>query len=179
MVYAAIVAYEVLFWVLLLTGLAVRYLARRRRLGAGILASVPLVDLVLLIVTVLHLRQGAPADLADGLAAAYLGASVGFGPSIIGRLDARFAHRFAGGPPAPRPPRYGAEHVRHEWREFRRATVAWLVSCLLLVAGAVYVGDLGRGGALLAWAARLTLVLVIWLIFPVSYQIWPRRAPRG
>lgn len=43
-VIAAIVAAEVAFWMLLLGGLALRYLARARRLSSAVLATVPLVD---------------------------------------------------------------------------------------------------------------------------------------
>ncbi|MDT7650336.1 MAG: hypothetical protein QOI36_1742, partial [Pseudonocardiales bacterium] len=44
--------------------------------------------------------------------------TVAFGHSMIRWADARFAHRFAGGPPPPRPPRYGAAKVAYEWREW-------------------------------------------------------------
>ena len=59
MLIAIIVATEIGFWVVLGAGLAARYLLGRRRLGAVLLASVPLVDLVLLIATVLDLSGGA------------------------------------------------------------------------------------------------------------------------
>jgi hypothetical protein len=175
---ALIIGCEVAFWMFLLLGLGMRYLARQRGLGAVLLACVPLIDLVLLVATGLHLRGGATADLTDGLAAAYIGVSVAFGPSIIHRMDARFAHRFAGGPPAPRPPRYGKERTRYEWREFGKASVAFAVSSVLLLAGFFLVGGMDRGAVLLAWIARLGMVLLIWLIWPVSYEIWPRK-PKG
>jgi hypothetical protein len=178
MLLALIVGCEIAFWVFLLLGLAVRYVARRPRLGALILVCVPLIDLVLLTATFLHLRSGATADIADGLAAAYIGVSVAFGPSIIRRMDTRFAHRFAGGPPAPRPPEYGRERTRYEWREFGRAAIAWAVSSALLLAGFVVVGGMEQGAVLLSWIAWLGMVLLIWLIWPVSYEIWPRK-PRG
>lgn len=111
MLLALVIGCEIAFWVFLLLGLAVRYVARQRMLGAIILACVPLVDIVLLLATFLHLRSGVTADITDGLAAAYLGVCVAFGPSIIRRMDARVAHRFAGGPPAPRPPKYGVSSL--------------------------------------------------------------------
>lgn len=46
---------------------------------------------------------------------------------------------------------------------------------MLLLGGFLLVGDLERGAALLAWIARLTFVLLIWLIWPVSYTLWPSR----
>lgn len=143
-----------------------------------LLASVPLVDLVLLVATILHLRGGGTADVTHGLAAAYIGVSVAFGPSIIARTDARFAHRFAGGPAPQRPPRYGRARARYEWQEFRRALLAWAIGCALLLGGVVLVGDATRAGALLGWIGRLTLVVLIWLIWPVSYTLWPSK-PRS
>lgn len=172
-----IVGCEAAFWVALVLGLVVRYVLRWRRTGGVVLACVPLIDLVLLVATVLHLRGGATADVTDGLAAVYIGVSVAFGPGIVARMDARFAHRFGNAPPAPRPPRYGPERLRYEWQEFRKALLAWAVSCVLLLAGVALAGGFGRGAALLGWMARVTLVLLIWLIWPVSYMIWPSKPP--
>jgi hypothetical protein len=56
---AVIVACEIGFWVVLAAGLVSRYVLRRRRLSTALLAAVPLVDLVLLVVSVLDLRGGA------------------------------------------------------------------------------------------------------------------------
>jgi hypothetical protein len=109
MLIAIIVACEVAFWAVLGAGLVARYLLDRRRLGAILLACVPLVDLVLLVASVIDLAGGATADFKHGLAAAYIGFSVAFGHSAIRWADQRFAHRFAGGPPPWRPPRGGRE----------------------------------------------------------------------
>jgi hypothetical protein len=171
MLLAIIVAAEIGFWVLLAAGLATRYLLGRRRLGAILLASVPVVDLVLLVATVIDLRGGATADFTHGLAAAYIGFSVAFGHSLIRWADQRFAHRFAGGPPPWRPPRGGRERARYEWREWRKALLAFAISSALLLAAIVLVGDAGRTEELQAWIARLGLVLVIWSIWPVSYTV--------
>lgn len=173
MLLAIVVACEVGFWVLLLGGLAARYLLRWQRLGAILLIGVPLVDLVLLIATILHLRSGATADFTHGLAAAYLGFSVAFGHSIIRRADAQFAHRFAGGPPPPRAPRGGRARVRHEWREFGKAALAWAISAALLLGGIALVGDPARTAALGAWIGRLTIVLALWALWPLGYTLWP------
>lgn len=57
----AIVGAEIAFWVLLLGGLAVRYLLNARRASSVILACVPLVDLALVIlVTTDLLREPNP-----------------------------------------------------------------------------------------------------------------------
>src|SRR5918999_5823155 len=169
MLLAVIIAAQIGFWVLLAAGLIARYPLDRRKLGAILLASVPVVDLVLLVATVIDLRGGATAGFTHGLAAAYIGFSVAFGHSVIRWADQRFAHRFAGGPPPWRPPRGRRERARYEWREFRKALLAFAISSALLLAAIALVGDAGRTEELQAWLARLGLVLVIWSIWPVSY----------
>ena len=175
MLLGVIVACEVGFWVILLAGLVARYLLHLPRLGLGLLVCVPLVDLVLLVATISNLRGGETASFTHGLAAVYIGFSVAFGHSMIRWADERFAHRFAGGPPPSRPPKYGRARTAHEWQEFRKAAVAWAIGCALLLAGIAFVGDAARTGALLEWIAQLTVILAIWLIWPVSYTIWPKK----
>ncbi|PZM95073.1 MAG: hypothetical protein DIU79_08270 [Actinobacteria bacterium] len=178
MLVAFIVACEVAFWLLLGAGLAVRYLLRRKRLSTVLLVAVPLVDVVLLVASAINLRSGGTATFAHGLAAAYLGYSVAFGRSIMRWADQRFAHRFAGGPPPWRPPRYGAARTRYEWREWGKGMLAWAIACTLLLAGIAYIDDASRTHELLVWIGRLSLVMVIWLVFwPLAYTLFPKRDP--
>ncbi|WP_431942967.1 hypothetical protein [Micromonospora marina] len=179
MLVAVIVGCEVAFWVVLLAGLIARYPLRRPRLGAALLIAVPVVDLVLLAATMIDLRRGATATFAHGLAAAYLGFSVAFGHSMVRWADERFAHRFAGGPPPRRAPKYGMARARHEWREWGKGMLGWAVACAVLLAGIAVVGDSDRTAELWAWTGRLSLVMVGWLVFwPVAYTVFPKRAPR-
>jgi hypothetical protein len=175
MLLAIIVACEIGFWVVVVGGLLARYLFHRRRLSAVLLIAAPVVDLVLLGATVIDLSRGATADFAHGLAAAYIGFSVAFGHSLIRWADQRFAHRFAGGPAPTRPPRSGAARTRHEWREFGKAALAWTISCGLLVAAIAVVGDADRTEGLLWWLVRLTIVLAIWSLWPITHTLTPAR----
>ena len=176
MLLAIIIGCEVGFWIVLAAGLAARYLLGWRRTSTILLVCVPLVDVVLLVATILHLRAGAVADWSHGLAAAYLGFSVAFGSSMIRWADQRFAHRFAGGPPPWLPPKHGAARTRYEWREWLKGLLGWAVACGLLLAGIWYVGDAARSEQLWAWIGRLTMVIVIWLVaFPISHTIWPAK----
>ena len=175
MVYAVIVACEVGFWAVLMAGLAARYGLRMPHLGGAFLVCVPLVDAVLLVATVLHLRGGGQAGAAHGLAAVYLGVSVAWGHSMVRWADARFAHRFAGGPPPSRPPSGGAEHARYERGQWARHLLAWAVGCALLLGGVVFVGDPDRSGALSGIALGWTLVLAVDFFWAMSYTLWPRK----
>jgi hypothetical protein len=162
---AVIVACEIGFWVVLAAGLVSRYVLRRRRLSTVLLAAVPLVDLVLLAVSVVDLRNGSTPRVGHGLAAVYLGFSVAFGPAMVRWADVRFAHRWAGGPPPePKPASGTPARLRLEWREFGRACVAAAISAALLLGAIALVGDRSDTTALLSWLWRLALVLAVWLI---------------
>ena len=126
----------------------------------------------------IDLGRGTTATSAHGLAAAYIGFSVAFGPSLIRWADERFAHRFAGGPPPWRPPRGGRERARYEWRELGKATLAWAISVGLLLAAIAIVGDADRTEALLGWIARLTTILAVWSLWPITHTLWPSRPAR-
>lgn len=175
MLLAIIAACEVGFWVFLLAGLAARYLLRWSRTGAALLICVPLVDVVLLVATVIDLRGGATAGFTHGLAAAYIGFSVAFGHNIIKRMDVRFAHRFADGPAPVKPPKHGMAKARYEWQEFGKAVIAWAVACALLLAAIAMVGDAGRTEALQGWIGRLSAILGIWALWPITYTLWPAK----
>jgi hypothetical protein len=179
MLLALIAACEIGFWLVLLAGLSVRYLLRRRRLGAALLAATPLLDVVLLAATVIDLNGGATANLAHGLSAAYLGYSVAFGRSMIRWADERFAHRFAGGPPPKGRPKYGRARARYEWREFGKAALATAIACAVLLAMIAVVDAPSRTEALLGWTARLGTVLAIWSIWPISHTLWPAKPKTG
>lgn len=170
MLVALIVACEIAFWIVLAAGLLARYAWRRERLSTALLVAVPLIDLVLLAATVADLAGGATAGFSHGLAAAYLGFSVAFGPSLVRWADVRVAHRFADGPAPVKPPKGGVERTRYEWREFGKAALAWGIACGLLGLAIAVVGDADRTEALLGWIGRLTLVLAIWSIWPLSHS---------
>lgn len=163
---AVIVACEIAFWVVLAAGLAVRYGLRNPRWGGRLLLAVPLVDVVLLVVTVVDLRGGTPPSTSHGLAAVYLGFSVAFGPSLVTWADVRVAHRFAGGPPpTPKPASGTPERLRHEWVDFGRAVLAVAVTAAVL--GLMSLLLLGSGAdstSLFGSLAGLGIMLVVWFL---------------
>ncbi|MFF1441381.1 hypothetical protein [Streptomyces sp. NPDC058295] len=178
MIVGLIIACEVAFWVLLAAGLAFRYVFRMPRLGLALLLCEPLLEAVLFVVTAIDLKNGAEPDWRHGLAAVYIGFTVGLGHSTVRWADARVAHRFAGGPPPVRPPKYGRARAVHEWKVAGRWTLAALVAVALLQAAVRYVGGDGETDSLRAWQLRMLWVIGINLVIAGSYTLFPKPEPK-
>ncbi len=175
MILTFIIACELAFWLAIAAGLVARYPLRRPRLGLALLASVPVIDLVLLIATAVHLRSGATAGVEHGLAAIYIGFSIAYGHRMIGWADVRFAHRFADGP-APRK-LYGRAYTRHCWGDVLRTSTAVVIAGGLSAALIWWVDDPTKSGALGDNYRWLALVWMIDFAWATSTLIWPRHAP--
>ncbi|MFJ2438971.1 MULTISPECIES: hypothetical protein [unclassified Streptomyces] len=175
MIVALIVICEVGFWVLLAGGLALRYLARKPRLGAGVLLLEPLLEVVLLVVTAVDLRNGAAPDWKHGLAALYIGYTVAFGHYTVTWLDGHAAHRLAGAPPPAVPPRHGTARAWHETKLWLRTVLGAAVAIGLLQLAILYVGDANDTGSLAAWQSGALRVVVIHGIVALTYWLRPRK----
>ena len=175
MIVGLIVACEVAFWVLLAAGLAFRYVLGMPRAGLALLLCEPLLELVLFTVTAVDLRGGAEPDWKHGLAAVYIGFTVGLGHSTIRWADARFAHRFAGGPPPVRPPKYGTARAVHEGKVAGRWILAAVVAMALLQGAIWYVGGDAGTESLRAWQQRMVWLIGINVIIAGSYTLFPKR----
>lgn len=173
MIITVIAGCEIAFWIALALGLVLRYPARRSRAGYAVLASVPVIDLFLLIAVALDLNSGSSASTAHSLATFYLGFSLAYGHRMIAWADARFAHRFAGGPAPVR--LHGAQYARKCWADVMRTGAACAIAAAVSALLIVWVGDSARTAALergLGWAAVIT---ALELVAAISYTIWPRR----
>ncbi|MFF8479001.1 hypothetical protein [Streptomyces sp. NPDC015414] len=178
MIVGLIAACEVAFWVLLAAGLAFRYPLRMPRTGLALLLCEPLLEVVLFVVTAIDLKNGAEPDWRHGLAAVYIGFTVGLGHSTIKWADARVAHRFADGPPPERPPKYGMARAVHEWKVAGRWILASVVALALLQGAVWYVGgDGGAAGPLRAWQSRMLCLIGINVLIAASYTLVPKREP--
>ncbi|MFF3614702.1 hypothetical protein [Streptomyces sp. NPDC002580] len=178
MIVGLIVACEVAFWVLLAAGLAVRYLLKWRRTGLALLLGEPLLELVLFAVTAADLRNGAEPGPEHGLAALYIGFTVAYGHLTIRWLDGHAAHRLAGGPRPPGPPRHGMARAAHEGRLWLRTVLAAVVACALLQGAVRYVGD-GATESLRGYQWTALRVVAIHGVIALSYLVLPKRAPKG
>ncbi|MYV93519.1 hypothetical protein [Streptomyces sp. SID1034] len=173
MIVTLIIACEVGFWVLLATGLALRYLAHMRRASVAVLLCEPLLEVVLLLVTAVDLKHGAQPDWKHGLAAVYIGFSAGMGHYLVTRADAWVAYRFAGGPRPSRTPRGGVARTVYEWRTAGRFTVSALLAIALLQAAIWYVGGDGSTESLRMWQGRMLIVIGINVVIALSYTLFP------
>ncbi|MCX5423715.1 hypothetical protein [Streptomyces sp. NBC_00078] len=178
MIVGLIVACEVGFWVLLAAGLAVRYLLKWRRTSVALLWCEPVLEAVLFVVTTMDLGNGAEPSWEHGLAALYVGCTVAYGPYTIRRLDGHAAHRLAGAPRPPRPPRYGMARARHEGALWLRTLLAAVVACALLQAAIRYVGD-GDTSTLRSFQWASLRALGIHGLIALTYLIWPKKQPQA
>jgi hypothetical protein len=174
MILALIIACEIGFWVAIVGGLSARYLLGARGLGAALLASAPLIDLVLLAAVVVHLTRGATASWHHGLAALYIGFSVTYGHRMIAWADTRFAHRFAGGPTPAKLIGWG--YTKQCWSDVIRTLGAAVIAAGIIAAITAGVDDPTRTDPLTAWYGILGIILAIELLWALSYTVWPRKA---
>ncbi|MET9482073.1 hypothetical protein [Streptomyces sp. NPDC006638] len=177
MIVTLVVVCEVGFWVLLAAGLTLRYAAGKRRLGAAVLLLEPLLEVVLLAATAVDLRNGAEPDWKHGLAGLYLGCTVAYGRYTVRWIDGHVAHRFAGAPPPPKPPRYGTPRAVHEGKLWLRTLLGAAVAVVLLQLAIGYVGDRGGTGSLRAWQFTALRVAGIHGVIALTYALWPKKAP--
>jgi hypothetical protein len=173
---ALIVACEIGFWVLLVSGLFARYVLKWRRVSGVLLVSVPVVDVVLLAATAIDLRSGAEATLGHGLAAVYLAVTVVFGHRMIRWADVRFAHRFAGGPAPDQGPRGGHEHAARQRRAWLEHLLAYALGAAFLGMFTLIAGGMDRAAPLWGVMGTWSVVLVIDFVISFSYTLMPRKS---
>ena len=159
MLLAVIAACEIGFWVLLAAGMITRYGLRLPRLGMALLLAVPLVDVVMLVASVIDIRQGGEPSFKHSLAAIFIGVSVGFGHQTLKWADGWAAYRFAGGPRPVKPRKGTRAKALQERQGWYRHVLAYGVGVGVMVA----LGLLSGQGydALLGPAWTWTIVLVI------------------
>lgn len=166
-----IIAGEILFWCLLLGGLAVRYLLRWRVVSTVLLVATPLVDVAIIALTYVDLASGAESDFSHGLAGFYVGFSVIFGPEIIRRADRRFARRFTdlAEEQLPTVPRRTG---RQQWR---RCLLASSITVALLAVGVAITRDSQRAFWLIYWIIVAVSTPVLWILID---RLWIQRQKR-
>ncbi|WP_052067173.1 MULTISPECIES: hypothetical protein [Nocardiaceae] len=155
---------EVGFWVLVLGGLCLRYLARMRRASTVVLALLPVLDLVLVAAVAVDLHRGGEVEFAHRLAGIYLGWTLVFAHSTVAWLDVRFAHRFAGGPAPSTPPKTGPQAYRNEIRGFAKWLCAAAIALAITYVLAATVADSEQAAALKTVVQPLGVITFFWFV---------------
>ena len=169
-----IVASEIGFWIVIIAGLVVRYVFARGKLGLILLASTPVIDLILLIATSVDMYRGATATTAHALAAVYIGVSIVFGKSMIAWADERFRYYITKQGPKPLK-RIGIDYAKHYMKSWFKHVLSYLIGAGILVGLIYWIHDPSRtevlDGVLKVW----TIVLGIDLVIAISNFIWPKK----
>lgn len=173
-----IIACEVGFWVFVLAGLFARYILKKRKLGAWLLVCTPVVDVVLLVATVIDLKNGAVATTVHGIAAIYIGASIAYGHQMIKWADRQFQYRFSNGEKPEKIKKYGGEKARQERVGWYRHVLAWAIGASLLSAIIWYIDDPVQTEALQGTLRVWTLVLGVDFLISFSYTVFPKKHPQ-
>lgn len=163
----------------LVLGLVARYLFKQHALSMVLLVSIPLIDVVLLIATVVDLNRGAVATFAHGLAAAYIGFSIAFGGVTISWMDGWFAYKFAGATAPPSPPTRKWKLFRYELTWWLRCVLAVVVTQALVFAAIYIINDPARTKALEPWFTLPLITVVLWFLFgPLWVLVFNRSIPQ-
>ena len=176
--YWLIIGCEVSFWIVLVGGLAARYLLHRKRLSRILLLALPVIDLALFGFTALDLRSGTPPSFAHGLAAAYVGFTVAFGSIAVSWADQRFAHWFTGAPAPAKIPTRGWPALRYELILWARCLAAVAITLALLVALIAFVNPESATEALHEWVRIPIGCAIFWFLFgpiwTLLFSFWRR-----
>jgi len=165
------------FWIVLFSGLFVRYILKLPKFGSSLLLCVPLLDVILLVATTHDLRSGATAEFAHGLAAVYLGFTLVFGRSVMEWADSYFAYKFDG---QDKPnEKYGWAYTKYEWGQWFKGMLACGIASGFLYLAIIFVNNNTKTEALNDWMYILPSLMFFWFLFgPLWYSIFQKNKPQ-
>ncbi|WNF23403.1 hypothetical protein [Mesobacillus jeotgali] len=169
-----IVACEIAFWVVIILGLTIRYVFKKKRLSIFFLALTPVIDLLLLALTSYDLYRGATATIAHGIAAIYIGVSVAYGKSMIDWADSRFRYYILKKGEKPERLR-GKEFSQNERKNLIRHYAAFLIGGSMLGLIIFLIKDPAKTESLFAVLKTWGFILAIDTAITASYFIWPKK----
>ncbi len=176
MLYIALVASEVVFWVLLLGGLAIRYGLNWRRVSSVVLGAIPVNEAALLALAAWDLHRTGHASYDHVLTAVAFAYVVVYGRHDLRRADAFVQRKLAGGTAVRGAKPAGKEHARKERRGWYRHAAMWLVGVALMGIGVLALGSVGDADTFVGAAGAWTFIVVIDGLISFSYTVWPRSA---
>ncbi|MGP7816739.1 2TM domain-containing protein [Niallia sp. 01092] len=172
-----IIGCEIAFWIVVTVGLCCRYIFHQKKLGNILLLLTPFIDLFLLLFTVVDLKNGSPASTVHGLAAVYIGVTIGFGHQLIKWMDQRFAYQFANGPKPEK--KYGQEHAKKERTGWLRHLLSYVIGTSLLLIIITWINNPQQTDPFIRLIKIWSIILGIDFIISFSYTVWPKKKREG
>lgn len=169
-----IIACEIGFWLFVIGGLTARYVWKKKNWSTFLLICTPIVDVFLLIFTIVDLKNGAVATTVHGIAAIYIGVSIGFGPQMIRWADGYFNYWFGNGE-KPVKVKYGKAYAKRERQGWYRHLLSWIIGGGILLGMILYIGDISKTERLLNILYLWSFVVLVDFIISFSYSLFPRR----
>ena len=171
---AWIITAEVAFWIVILLGLICRYRFKKTTLSIVFFALTPVIDLILIALTVMDLRAGTPASTSHGIAAVYIGVSIAYGKTMIAWADEKFQQWFLK-QPLTKERLTGLAKGIHEMKMLGLHVIAYAISACLLYAMIVFIGQLTDTSSLLQVMKVWGIVLIVDAVISISYIIFPSK----
>ncbi len=168
-----IIVAEIAFWIAILAGLFSRYVFKLEKLSLLFFLLTPLIDLALIVLTTVDLKNGANASTAHGIAAIYIGISIAYGKSMINWADEKFQIWFLK-KPSTKKPLVGREKGFYEMKMWARHFIAYVIGCALLWLMIFYVGEQNTEALLNIWRIW-SIVLLIDGAISFSYILFPKK----
>ncbi|MFC4402714.1 hypothetical protein [Gracilibacillus xinjiangensis] len=170
-----IVACEIGFWLFVIAGLVTRYILKQKKLSTFLLICTPVVDFILLIATIIDLKNGATATTVHGIAAIYIGVSIAFGHQMIKWADVRFAYYFSNGPKPAKKKKYGKEFAKSEREGWYRHLFAWGIGSCFIFGIVWYINNAEQTAQLMQLFIIWSIVLAIDFVISFSYTLFPKK----
>ena len=168
-----IILAEIAFWIVISAGLVSRYIWKRQRLSIVLLALTPVIDLALLMLTAIDLRNGQTASVVHGIAAIYIGVSVAYGKTMIEWADEKF-HQWILKQPKEKQALFGKAKGIHELKLWIRHIVAYVIGSALLYGMIQYIGESGDTGVFWQMIKYWGIIVLIDGAISVSYILFPK-----
>ncbi|WP_108671533.1 hypothetical protein [Peribacillus acanthi] len=170
-----IIACEIGFWIFIVLGLVSRYILKWKKTGMILILCTPVIDLVLILATIMDLKNGQEATFFHGLAAYYIGMTIAFGKRMIEWADERFAYRFSNGNKPAKKITHGPIHAKQERNAWFRHLLGYVIGNALLLGMIWFVGDSTRTEELKNVMKLWSFLLLIDFIWSFSYTIFPKK----
>ena len=170
----AIIIAEILFWVVIVLGLVVRYVFKQQKLSFYLFVCIPIIDVILLVMTAVDLYYGGKGTIAHALAAVYLGISIVYGKSMIQWADNLF-QRLVYKKKTAKAKLYGMEYGIQQLKGALKHLAAYVIGALFLALMLYLSKESFENSAFYQILRLWTIVVVIDFIIAILYIIFPRK----